>query len=151
MKQSLAWGNAALGFTLLLSLAGCNKPIPTPANETQAPGAKPQASSGQSTVVLNPSKDLRYLALYLQNHAKNGLLPAKLEELTDLKRDLPQVYQAIQDGAYVVSWGAPLNSAEAIVAYERDAPSKGGAVIAGDGSVRVLSAEEFRTAPKAGK
>ncbi len=150
MRQALARGNAALGLTLLLALAGCNQSLPTPANETRAAPAKSRAPSGRSTVMLNPSKDLRYLALYLQKHGKDGRLPAKLEELADLKRELPQVYQAIQDGAYVVSWGAP-QSAEVVVAYERDTPGKGGVVLAGDGSVRVLSAEEFQTASKGGK
>jgi RNA polymerase sigma factor (sigma-70 family) len=131
-------------------LPSSNKPIRTPAKKTRGTGAKPDAPGGQSTVKLNPSKDLRYLALHLQAQGKNGRLPAKLEELTNLKRELPQVYQAIQDGAYVVIWGAPY-SAEVIIAYERDVPRKGGVVLAGDGSVRVLSAEEFQTASKAGK
>ncbi len=100
--------------------------------------------------MLDPNKDLRYLALYLQKHGKDGRLPAKLDELADLKREMPQVYQAIRDGAYVVSWGVPY-SAETIVAYERDAPSKGGVVLTGDGSVRVLSADAFQTAAKGGK
>jgi hypothetical protein len=90
------------------------------------------------------------LALYLQQHGKGGRLPAKLDELADLKREMPQVYQAIRDGAYVVSWGVP-HSTEAIVAYERDAPSKGGVVLTGDGSVRVLSADAFQAAAKGGK
>jgi hypothetical protein len=150
MKQPLAWGDAALRLTLLLSLAGCNRSIPGPAQETPATSAKPHAPGGRGSLTLNPSQDLRHLGLYLQRHGKGGLLPAKLEELTDLKRELPQVYQAVQDDSYVVRWGAP-QSGEAIVAYERDAPSKGGVVLAGDGSVRVLSAEEFQTTAKGDK
>ena len=100
---------------------------------------------------LNPRKDLRYLGLYLQNHQKNGRFPSKLDDLADMKRDLPLVYRAIEDGAYVVYWNAPLTPAEAIVAYERDAPTKGGEVLAADGSVAHLTPERFREAPKAGK
>jgi hypothetical protein len=149
MKQSLAWGNAALALTLLLSLAGCKKSLPTPATDNQTTPAPPQTPIVQSPAKLNPITDLRYLGLHLQKHGKGGRLPAKLDELTELKRELPQVYQAIQDGAYVVSWGIP-QTTEAIVAYERDVPSKGGTVLVGDGSVRVLSAEEFRIDSKGG-
>jgi hypothetical protein len=100
---------------------------------------------------LNPSKDLRHLGLYLQSHGRNGRSPSKLDELADLKRDLPQMYRAIQDGAVVVYWNAPLSPAEAVVAYERDAPTRGGAVLLADGSVLQLTPEEFRAAPRAGK
>jgi hypothetical protein len=119
--------------------------------KVQPPRAEPTTPGKPATVPLNPSKDLRYLGLYLQNHGKNGRSPSKLDELTDMKRDLPQVYRAIQDGAYVVYWNVPLTPAGSIVAYERDAPTKGGVVLAADGSVSHLTAEEFRTASKAGK
>jgi hypothetical protein len=165
MKRSGAWGNAALALSLLLWLPGChNRPAPTgsvplpaggpgtvDAARPQPPGTEPALPGKQAAVPLNPSKDLRYLGLYLQNHGKNGRSPSKLDELADMKRDLPQVYRAVQDGAYVVYWNAPLTPVEAIVAYERDAPTKGGTVLAADGSVSHLTAEEFRAAPKAGK
>ena len=91
------------------------------------------------------------LGLYLKSHGKNGRYPSKLDELAGMKRDMPQVYRAIQDGAYVVYWNAPFTPDDAIVVYERDAPTKGGAVLAADGGVSNLTAEEFRAAPKACK
>jgi hypothetical protein len=38
-----------------------------------------------------------------------------------------------------------------ILAYEKDAPSKGGLCLFGDGSVKKLSAGEFKNTPRAGK
>ena len=165
MKRSGAWGNAALALSLLLWLSGChNKPappgsVPLPAGSpatanaarSQPPGAETATRGKPDAVPLNPSKDLRYLGLYLQNHGKNGRSPSKLDDLPDMKRDLPQVYRAIQDGDYVVYWNAPLTPADAVIAYERDTPTKGGVVLVADGSVSRLTPEEFRAAPMAGR
>jgi hypothetical protein len=38
-----------------------------------------------------------------------------------------------------------------ILAFEKDAPKKGGLVLMGDGSVKKLSADEFKKTPLAGK
>ena len=116
-----------------------------------APAAKPGAPGQPALDPLNPRTDLRSLGLYLQQHAKNGRAPARLEDLGELKRELAKVYQAVQDGAYVVRWNAPLTGDGILLAYERDAPTKGGAVLANDGSVRIVTAEEFRTLPGVGK
>jgi hypothetical protein len=42
-------------------------------------------------------------------------------------------------------------SGNTIVAYEKDAPTKGGVVLFGDGAVKHLSAEEFKKSPQAKK
>jgi hypothetical protein len=165
MKRSGAWRNVALGLSLLLFLPGChNKPTPTgsaspsadapakaDAARSQPARAEPTVKDKQDTVVLNPSKDFRHLGLYLQNHAKDGRTPSNLDDLADMKRDLPHVYRAIQDGIYVVYWNTPLTPGDSIVAYERDAPTKGGVALMADGSVANLTPEDFRTAPKACK
>jgi hypothetical protein len=36
-----------------------------------------------------------------------------------------------------------------VLGYEKDAPTKGGLVLMGDASVREMSADEFKNAPKA--
>ena len=40
---------------------------------------------------------------------------------------------------------------EAVVAYEKDAPTNGGYVLLSAGSVKKMTASEFAAAPKAGK
>ena len=49
------------------------------------------------------------------------------------------------------SFAQGLTAANTILAYEKDAPTKGGLCLFGDASVRKLTAEEFKQAPKAGK
>jgi hypothetical protein len=132
----------------LTCVVGCTSKPTSSTTTTPGTTGTPPRPRGEGNAMPNPNENMRRLAVYLQQYGKDGRLPAKLDDLTDLKRDLPLVYQAIQDGACVVSWGAPYE-AEDIVAYERDAPSKGGVVLTGDGGTRRVSAEEFRTARKA--
>lgn len=101
--------------------------------------------------------DLRQLGVaYPQYVATAGQGPAKLADWTELKADAPKVYEAIEDGRYVVIWGVRLlavaNDAglsNTILAYEKDAPNQGGGVLMADGSVKTMTAPEFQAAPKA--
>jgi prepilin-type processing-associated H-X9-DG protein len=103
-------------------------------------------------IVLN---DLRQLGLlYHQHIAASGEGPADLAAWQDLRRDLPDVYQAIGDGRLIVVWGVrladqPAGAARSILAYEKDAPTRGGNVLMADGSVRTMSLSEFQAAPRA--
>jgi hypothetical protein len=38
-----------------------------------------------------------------------------------------------------------------VLAYETEVPEKGGAVLMQDGTVKTMTADEFKSAPKAGK
>ena len=40
-------------------------------------------------------------------------------------------------------------SSNTVLGYEKDVPEKGGAVAMGDGSVKTMTAEQFKAAPKA--
>jgi hypothetical protein len=93
-------------------------------------------------------------------HASAGALgrpPAKLDDLSRHKGTYPRGYEALQSGAVVVLWGAALQGegevgkGEAVVAYEKAAPSDGGYVLWSAGTVRKMTAAEFNSAPKAGK
>jgi hypothetical protein len=93
-------------------------------------------------------------------HASAGALgrpPAKLADLSKHKAIFPRAYEAVQSGAVVVLWAAPLKGEgdagkdEAVVAYEKAAPTDGGYVLLSAGTVKKMSAAEFTAAPKAGK
>ncbi len=57
----------------------------------------------------------------------------------------------IRDGSIVVLWTAPIvEGSEKILAYEKGAPESGGAVLLQDArTIRKMTAEEFKAAPKA--
>jgi len=100
---------------------------------------------------LNPGNDLHQIYLYYNMQTTNlGKPPARLEDLPDLKKDMPAVYQGIQDGIYVVFWNARAtgDSSQTLLAYVKDAPTQGGMVVMLDGSVQNLSAAQFQAALK---
>jgi hypothetical protein len=86
-----------------------------------------------------------------------GRPPAKLADLSRYESMYPRGYAAVQSGAVVVFWGAPLKGEgevgqnEAVVAYEKGVPTEGGYVLLSAGTVKKMTAAEFGAAPKAGK
>lgn len=77
--------------------------------------------------------------------------PAKAEDLTPLLAGTPEAKAKLTDGSIVFIYGVGVRDLAAddpgntVVAYERDAPAQGGAVLFGDGSVRTVTAAEFPT------
>jgi hypothetical protein len=136
-------------------LVGCGKTsAPTTAgntpNVTQGVG-KMLPAVGREFVL----EDLRQLGIYYQSHLiAAGQGPAKLEDWQELKKDLPNLYQALEDGRYVMIWNTSSalmaeGPSRTILAYEKDAPTKGGVVLLGDGSVKNMTLKEFQSAPRA--
>jgi hypothetical protein len=136
-----------LSLPLAGLLIGCGKPAGT--------GNAPNVTAGISKTLPAVGrelamKELRDLSTYYFSYvdtAKHG--PAKLEDLQDLKKDLPSLYQALADGRYVVIWNArPDGLSRTVLAYDKDTPAKGGVALLGDGSVKQLSVAEFQAAMK---
>jgi hypothetical protein len=99
--------------------------------------------------------DLGQISKWYMIEATTGTVPRGLQDLTDLKRDLPRVHKAIEEGLYVVCWGADPNRAPAgttntVLAYDKDVPEKGGVVAFLDGSIRTVTAQEFAGFDKPG-
>jgi hypothetical protein len=79
--------------------------------------------------------------------------PARLADLARYKMGMPTGYQEVDNGNIIVSWGTPLSdtAAATVLAYEKAAPDAGGFVLMQDGkTIKKLTAEEFKAAPKAG-
>jgi hypothetical protein len=164
-------------FGLVCTLAGCKPDAAkqgdgTSAVSKQAADAPPTAEK-QTTVIHDPSQprgaNLRrgvgnmlpsvqrgFAELDLQNIAKlyciealAGNSPKKIESLGGLE---PRVIQAVKSGEYVILWGAGANTpGTAVIAYEKDVPTKGGMVANFTGTVTRMTPQEFQAAPKAAK
>jgi len=85
----------------------------------------------------------------------NGKGPAKVADFDKLQSMYPSGYQAVKSGDVVVIWGAGMKGEGAkgsggdVIAYEKDAPNSGGFVLLTSGEVKKMSADEFKSAPKA--
>jgi len=80
--------------------------------------------------------------------------PASAADLSMAQAGWPVGYKAIKDGNVVVLWGVPVKDgiADKIIAHEQTASESGGFVLMQDGkTVKKMTAEEFKAAPKAGK
>src|SRR5262249_19437326 len=79
--------------------------------------------------------------------------PSKLEDLRPYIDSLPTSWEKLEKGEHVVLWRVGYTTAspgaQAVLAYEKDAPNQGGNVLLRDGTVKQMTAQEFQAAPKA--
>jgi hypothetical protein len=117
--------------------------------------ASPPAASGPALDLQLAENYLKQIALAYHSHsdaAKNP--PAKMEDLKPYLKDSPGVYESLEKGQIVCYYGVGILSmtqgtSNTILAYERNVPEKGGPVAYADGSVKTITAEQFKAAPKA--
>ncbi len=76
-------------------------------------------------------------------------VPRKLEDLSEHNAALPSAWGKIESGEYIVLWGAGYSSSGNVLAYEKKAPESGGLVLLQNGTVKEMTAAEFRSAAKA--
>src|SRR5262245_34863671 len=81
--------------------------------------------------------------------------PSKTADLAAVDAYLPTAGTDLRSGELVYVWAAglsndPISSSKG-VAYEKKVASEGGWVLMQDGTVKPMTADEFRSAPKAGK
>jgi len=154
-------------FTLALLASGCR---PAPSTTQGAPSApagvtssteraldsQPGAGSVRGTVARDEGLvDLKEIAMYYQLHLSDGAQAHELV-LKDLHHDHGKLYQAVQEGRYILLSGDPGNTpagaSNTIVAYMPNAPNTGGVVALADGSARNMpTPQEFQAAAKLGK
>lgn len=77
--------------------------------------------------------------------------PTGVGDLADATAAHPLGHAAVMSREYLVVWRAPISASGggAVLAYHKDAPTAGGYVVMQDGTVKQMSAEEFKSAPKA--
>jgi hypothetical protein len=154
-------------FALALLAAGCGPAPSTPPAAPNAPAgvtsstehaldSQPAAGSVRATVDRDEGLiDLKEIAMWYQIHQADGAQARELV-LKDLQHDHAKLYQAVQEGRYVLLSGdpsnAPAGASATVVAYMRDAPTRGGVVALLDGSARNMpTAQEFQAAGKLGQ
>jgi hypothetical protein len=139
-----------------------DKPAPQDKKDTKpTPPAPPAPPGGGATSAGLPRQtkmnDLKELGVAFHSHVStNNRGPAKLEDLAPFYNNDAKMTERLKEGIYVFYWNVNPTSltqgtSNTVLAYEADAPSKGGAVLMADGSVKRMTAEEFQAAPKAGR
>jgi len=88
--------------------------------------------------------DLYELNGLLNSYASKheGRLPTNLEHLVDFAKQFPHIYAKVKDGTYIVRWGFTAKSA--VLAYEKDAPEKGGYVLGPNSRVEKMTADALK-------
>lgn len=97
--------------------------------------------------------DLEDFAQFLKTIAADGKKPpTSMREFEPLEPMAPMASASLRNGKMVYVWGAGLSDGgSAVVAYEKQAETEGGWVLVQDGTVKKMSADEFKAAPKAKK
>jgi hypothetical protein len=83
--------------------------------------------------------------------------PQKVADLARYEAGYPLGYEAVKSGEITVVWGAKMVVEEGggstgttdVVAYQKKVLAEGGLVLLQNGTVKEMSADEFRSAPKA--
>jgi hypothetical protein len=120
---------------LLLLCSACERPA--------TPPPPPSAEEGLKEMV----------GIYRYIEYSKLAVPRKPDDFNDYVDSMPNALHRIKEGEYVVMWGvgrstAP-GAANQILAYEKKAPTEGGAVLLRDGTVKQMTPAEFNSAPKA--
>jgi hypothetical protein len=84
---------------------------------------------------------------YIKNHQK---APSQMSDLAKPQYEgiYPVAVAALKQGKFVIVWGVNSKDSGTVLAYEKDAPTKGGAVLMADGSVKDMTAEQLKAAQK---
>lgn len=85
--------------------------------------------------------------------------PRGIGDLAKYEQGFPLGMNALRKGDIVVVWGVKMIVEEGgsqggttdVIAYEKKTPTEGGSVLLHDGSVKTMTADEFKAAPKAKK
>jgi hypothetical protein len=110
-------------------------------------------SSGQNPVQDQKTKnDLRQLVLAYHNyHDTFAKAPEKPDDLGPFIENDKRLLEAMKSGQLMFLFGVKITemtdgTSNTVLIYEKDAPTKGGFVAYGDGTVKKLSADEFKKA-----
>ena len=101
--------------------------------------------------------DLKQIGLAYHNFFDtNRKGPAKAEDLGPFLENDARLLGLLKTETIVFYWNVgllqmPQGTSNTVLAYDWEAPTKGGMALMGDGSVKRMTPQEFQAAPKAGK
>lgn len=77
--------------------------------------------------------------------------PADVSDLATTQYEMlyPATIKSLQDGKFVVVWNVQTKDPRTVLAYDKDAAEKGGAVLMADGTVKTMTPLEFAAAKPA--
>jgi len=127
-----------------------------PAAALASAGCSSQPSAGADEPVR--AIELREAGEILaQLSTETGKGYSNVGQLAKYEQGFPLGFRALKAGEIIAFPGATMlgesakGSTDAVVAYDKDVPTKGGLVLLHNRTVKQMSADEFRSAPKAGK
>ena len=149
MLTPSGWASDRLGVRrmFLVGLLGVGVPLLLAAQVALLPllgcaGTKATPSTSQGKL-----EEVREMLKTLQSDKAKP--PAKAADLGAVEPYLPTSAADLRSGEIVYVWGAGLSGGNAVIAYDKKAPTDGGWVLLQDGTVKQMSAAEFSSAPKA--
>ena len=118
-----------------------------------APGCSRQESESASQERFNKDMLLEFAELlkaHVRDHKKP---PSKAADVASYEPIYPTAHVGIVKKDIVYPWGVGLTSGgdagSTVLAYQKDVETKGGWALMQDGTVKELTAEQFKAAPKA--
>jgi hypothetical protein len=81
---------------------------------------------------------------------RNSGPPKQISDLVTKEFEIscPEGWRALKDGKYIGVYGVAGTDSSTLQAYAKDVPTQGGQVLMADGTIRTMTAEEFKTAKK---
>lgn len=133
MRIASSFGRPLLTGLLSALAGGCG---------TGAVGPPPQTAEQESIVQLG-----RVLGGY-----RGKAAPKALKDLLAREQGYPAAIGALRNKDVLLYWGVGLSdgpeAAGTVVAYRKEVPEKGGAVLMQDGTAKAMNADEFKAARK---
>lgn len=133
------------GLACLIGFTGCS-------SSTNSGGA---GAPGNADLL----HEVKGLISAYSGEAKQG--PRGVDVLAKYEQGFPLGMNALRKGDIVVVWGVKMIVEEGsggtqggttdIIAYEKKVPTEGGSVLLHNGTVKTMTADEFKNAPKAKK
>jgi hypothetical protein len=121
-------------------------------------GSSPEKAAMDTSAEAQGLKNLGKMYAIVSRSLKRP--PKSIDELRKAESEVPGGFNSVGETNVAIFLGAELaeapgkpgdDAAETVLAYDRMVPLQGGYVLMRDGSVRRISAGEFKTAKKAGK
>ena len=147
-----------LGSLLLVAccllLAGCGRTRKTAGDKAKEPSDEGVRLTPARASIPN---DLSQLALAYTLCLNEGKPPANAEALAAWFENDEKLLGKLQSGEIVFLYGVgtkqmrPEGPSRTVIAYEKDAPTRGGYVVFADRAVKKVTADEFKTLKLAGQ